>query len=98
MCLGSRAVFTGTLLGQSLEGETEVIAFEPPCVFVTRAVRGPRLTTRFLLEDCGGRTRVHVDVSGDVPGGFIAERLAEGFLRNQLAASLERLRVIGESG
>ena len=98
MCLGSRCVFTGSLLGQPLESETEVTAFDPPCVFVTRAVRGPRLTTRFVLEDFGGGTRVNVDVSGEVPGGFIGERLAEGFLRNELAASLERLRVIGERG
>lgn len=87
----------GTLLGQPLESETEVIAFEPPCVFVTRAIRGPRLTTRFRLEEIDGGTRVNVDVSGEVPGGFIGERLAEGFLRKELASSLERLRVIGET-
>lgn len=88
---------TGNLLGQPLESETEVIGFEPPCVFVTRAVRGPRLTTRFRLEEFGGGTRVNVDVSGEVPGGFIGERLAEGFLRKELTASLERLRIIGET-
>lgn len=98
VCLGSRAVVTGRLLGQTLESETEVIGFEPPCVFVTRAIRGPRLTTRFRFEDLGVGTRVNVDVSGEVPGGFIGERLAEGFLRTELTASLERLRVIGESG
>jgi hypothetical protein len=95
--LGSRAIFSGRLLGQTLESETEVIEFQPPRVFVTRAVRGPHLTTRFELEDAGEVTRIYVDVSGDVPGGRVGQRLAEGFLRRELMASLDRLRAIGEA-
>jgi uncharacterized protein YndB with AHSA1/START domain len=97
VCLGSRAIFTGRLLGQPLESETEVIEYQPPCVFVTRAIRGPRLTTRFELESIDQTTRVYVDVSGDVPGGIIGQRLAEGFLRKELTASLDRLRILGEA-
>jgi uncharacterized membrane protein len=97
VCLGSRAIFSGRLLGQSLEGETEVIDFEPPRLFVTRAVRGPRLTTRFELHAQPDATRVVVDVVGDVPGGALGSRLAEGFLRKELSASLARLRAIGET-
>src|SRR5918911_4035158 len=69
VALGSRAVFSGTLLGKSLESETEVIDFDPPRLFATRAIRGPRLTTRFELEPHAEATRVVVDVTGDVPGG-----------------------------
>jgi hypothetical protein len=94
---GSRAIFSGRLLGQPLESETEVIDFQPPCVFATRAIRGPQLTTRFELQSAGDTTRVLVDVSGDVPGGFVGERLAEGFLRRELTASLARLRALGEA-
>jgi len=50
VCLGSRAIFSGRLLGQVLESETEVVTFEPPRLFSTRAIRGPRLVTRFVLE------------------------------------------------
>jgi uncharacterized membrane protein len=95
--IGSRAIFSGRLLGQPLESETEVVIFEPPRLFVTRAIRGPRLTTRFSLDIVGDGTRVDVDVSGDVPGGAIGARLAEGFLRKELTASLERLRALCES-
>ena len=42
VCLGSRAIFSGRLMGQVLESETEVVAFEPPRRFSTRAIRGPR--------------------------------------------------------
>lgn len=94
---GTRAIFSGRLLGQPLESETEVIEFEPPRLLCTRAIRGPRLSTRFELETLGDGTCVYVEVRGEVPGGPIGERLAEGFLRNELTTSLQRLRILGES-
>jgi uncharacterized protein YndB with AHSA1/START domain len=97
VCLGSRAFVSGRLLGQVLESETEVVGFEPPRLFVTRAIRGPRIATRFVLEALPQGTRVDVDIIGEVPGGALGARLAEGFLRKELTASLERLRAIGES-
>jgi uncharacterized protein YndB with AHSA1/START domain len=97
VCLGSRAFLSGRVLGQVLESETEVVGFEPPTLFVTRAIRGPRIATRFVLEALPEGTRVEVDVLGEVPGGALGARLAEGFLRKELTASLERLRSIGES-
>jgi hypothetical protein len=65
-------------------------------VFATTARRGPRLTTRFTLEPIALGTRVVVEVSGEVPGGVLGARLAEGFLRRELGASLDRLGAIGE--
>ena len=94
--LGSRAVFSGRLLGQTLESETEVVHFEPPRLFVTRAIRGPRLTTRFALEPLEDGTHVAIEVSGEVPGGALGARLAQGFLRRELLLSLQRLRALAE--
>jgi uncharacterized protein YndB with AHSA1/START domain len=96
VCVGSRAIVTGRLLGQTLESETEVVEYEPPRLFCTRAVRGPRLNTRFALQPVAEGTQVQVDVSGDLPGGALGERLAEGFLRRELNTSLQRLRDLGE--
>jgi len=96
VCLGSRAVLSGRILGQTLESETEVVGFEPPRLFATRAIRGPRLHTRFELAPLPDGTRVEIDVSGDVPGGTLGARMAEGFLRKELTASLERLRALSE--
>jgi hypothetical protein len=95
--LGSRAIFRGRLLGQTLESETEVVQCQPPWLFATRAVRGPRLVTRFALEPIEAGTRVLVMVTGEVPGGKLGQRLAEGFLRRELIASLERLRALSEA-
>ena len=96
VCLGARAIFSGRLLGQLVESETEVVTFEPPRHFATRAIRGPRLTTRFSVEPLSDRTRVTIDVSGEVPGGALGAILAEGFLRRELSASLDRLKTISE--
>jgi hypothetical protein len=83
-------------MGQVLESETEVVAFEPPRRFSTRAIRGPRLVTCFVLESLPDGTRVAVDVKGEVPGGVLGAMLAEGFLRKELTTSLDRLRALGE--
>lgn len=95
--LGSRAMFRGRLLGQTLESETEVVVFEPPCVFGTRAVRGPRLDTTFRLEPIPTGTQVVIEVSGEVPGGALGGMLAEGMLRKELTASLDRLAELAAS-
>ena len=94
--LGSRAVFRGRLMGQTLESETEVVAHEPPRVFATRGVRGPRLETVFRLESVAYGTRLVVEIRGEVPGGALGRKLAERFLRSELAASLQRLRTLCE--
>ena len=96
VCWGSRAVMSGRLLGQTLESETEVISYAEPCEFVTRAIRGPKLTTRFVLNAGESGTNVRVEVSGDVPGGMLGARLAEGFLRTEFTASLQRLKALAE--
>ena len=94
--LGSRAIMGGRLLGQTIESETEVVAFEPPRTFATRAIRGPRLDTQFRLDSIASGTRLVLEVSGEVPGGRLGGMLAEGFLRSEFRASLERLRLLAE--
>ena len=94
--LGSRAVFRGRLLGQTLESETEVVAYDPPRVFASRGIRGPRLETTFHLSPVAFGTSLVVEVSGEVPGGAIGGKVAERFLRTEITASLQRLRTLCE--
>jgi len=94
--MGSRAIFAGRLLGQVLESETEVVEFDPPRRFATRAIRGPRLLSRFALDSQPFGTQLVLDVSGEVPGGRLGAIVAEGFLRSELTRSLERLKQLCE--
>ena len=94
---GSRARFSGRVLGQTIASESEVVEFEPPWLFATRTVSGPSMTTRFRLAPLDHGTEVFVDVEGRVPGGALAERLAAAFLRGELRASLDRLRTLAEA-
>jgi hypothetical protein len=97
VAMGSRAIFTGRLFGQELESETEVVGFDPPRLFVTRAVRGPRLQTTFRLEPVARGTRVAAEVEGEVPGGKMGGFVAERLLRADFLRSLEQLRALCEA-
>lgn len=94
---GSRAAMVGLVLGQEIQSETEVVRFEPPRAFVTRAVRGPRIQTTFTLEPTAMGCRVVSDVEGDMPGGRLGAFLAEGALRTDFDRSLHRLKALCEA-
>lgn len=95
--VGSRAAMAGLLLGQTLHSETEVTIFQPPTLFATRGVRGPRVGTTFRLEPLPFGTRVTMDLEGDIPGGRLVERMAEGLLRRDFERSLQRLKGLCEA-
>lgn len=94
---GTRAVFVGKVLGQTLESETEVVGFEPPHWFATRAVRGPRIHTSFRLDSAADGTRIQATIEGDPPGGKLGALVAEPILRADLGRSLEQLKRLCES-
>lgn len=94
--LGTHAEMEGTLLGSRLVSETEVVTFDPPRLFATRAVRGPRVATVFRLETLASGCRVSAQVEGEVPGGRLGGLLAEGLLRADFLRSLDQLKRLCE--
>lgn len=95
--LGSRAAMQARLLGQPIESETEVVSFEPGQRFATVGVRGPKLRTTFVLSPTPRGTRVDGSIEGELPGGRLAELVAEPLLRSDFQQSLERLRALCEA-
>jgi uncharacterized protein YndB with AHSA1/START domain len=93
---GARAEMRGRVLGQAIASETEVVAFEPPLLFATKAVRGPRLHTTFRLARQASGTRLDVELRGEPPGGALGGLVAERILRTQLTRSLQQLRTLCE--
>ncbi len=96
VALGSRATVTGRLLGHEIVSETEVVEFDAPRRFATRAVRGPRLNLRCSLEQAPFGTRLEITLEGELPGGRLAEKLAQPILTADFERSLERLRALCE--
>jgi len=96
VALGSRATMVGLVLGRPLASETEVVGFDPPRWFETRALSGPPLLTTFRLEVVPYGTRLRVAVSGEVPGGKVGGFVAERILRTQLGESLRQLAALCE--
>ncbi len=94
--VGQRAVVVGRLFGQEMESETQVVAFDRPRLFATRAIRGPSMHTRFALEPFAYGTRLSIQVEGEPPGGALGGMVARGVLRRELGRSMERLRALCE--
>ena len=97
--LGARIEESRHLLGRELRTTLEVAEYEPPRLFVLRALDGPvPFTVRHELEADGDGTRVTVVGEGDaglLPGfaaGIMARRVEKEFRRD-----FERLKHILES-
>lgn len=95
--MGSRATMMGKVLGRPMRSETEVVGFEPPRSFETRAIQGPPLRTAFRLEAVPFGTRLAITVSGDLPGGRAGAFVAERILRSQLTDALRQLAAVCEA-
>ncbi len=95
--VGSRAAMRGRVVGQTIEGENQVVAYEPPRRFATRSIRGPRLSTEFTLQSVAFGTVVTVVMDGEVPGGRLGAAVAKGVLAADLRRSLARLRELCEA-
>ncbi len=98
--LGARIEESRHLLGRELRTTLEVAEYEPPHLFVLRALDGPvQFTVRHELEPAGEGTLVTVVGEGDaglLPGfaaGIMARRVEKEFRRD-----FERLKQLLESG
>ena len=95
--VGSRAVMRGRVMGQLIEGENEVVVYDPPRRFATRSIRGPQLHTEFRLESVAFGTTVTAVMEGKPPGGRLGAAVAKGVLLGDLRKSLNKLREVCEA-
>jgi uncharacterized protein YndB with AHSA1/START domain len=100
MGVGSKYRFASEFMGQKIESEGEITAYEAPNKYAWKSLKGPfhmqELTT---LESAGGTTTVHTTVTAEL-GGFF--KLAEGMVvsqaKKQFTADYEKLKAMMESG
>jgi carbon monoxide dehydrogenase subunit G len=77
---------TRSFLGRELHTTLEIVASEPPRLFVLKALDSPvPFTVRHELEATGGGTRLTVVAEGEVPGfasGLVAQRAKRQFSKD----------------
>jgi uncharacterized protein YndB with AHSA1/START domain len=100
--MGLGATFTeeGKVLGRRLQTEWEITAYEPPHTIRQRMQMGPaRAVLTATLEATDGGTKVTIVQEGETGGLLkVADPLVARTLKKQLAADLETLKTLIESG
>ncbi len=89
------------ILGRTIEMQNEVTTYEPPTVFAFRARGGPtHMEMRLALTSTGPETTEVTQVAEGESGGLfkLADSIVARTLKKQLAADLEGLKAILESG
>ena len=100
--MGLGATFTeeGKTLGRHLEGTWEITAYEPPHTIQQRMKLGPaQVIITATMEAANGGTKVTIVQEGETGGLLkLADPLVARSLKKQLAADVETLRTLVESG
>ena len=89
----------GHLLGRRNLSTFEVMEYEPDEKYGFKSLSGPvHSSTSYILENVGGRTRVHIFMQASAPRFFrITERLLEETMRKQLEENVGMLKTVLET-
>jgi carbon monoxide dehydrogenase subunit G len=96
--VGSKSTMTLSILGQNIEGETEITAYDEPRVLAFKATSGSlHLDQRFTLSPTAEGTKLEAVAEGD-PGGIfkLAQPLITPAAHKQLQDDLNRLKKVLE--
>lgn len=100
MGVGSKYRFVSEFLGQKIESEGEVTAYEPPNKYAWKSLKGPfPMQETTTLESNGNSTTVKIMMTAEL-GGFF--KLAEGMVisqaKKQFESDYQRLKEMLEAG
>ena len=88
-----------TAFGRRIEGEAEVVEYEPNRKYATRNVSGIHIETQRTFEPVEGGTRVTFAVKADLAGLFqLAEPLVASIGKRRLESDVADLKELVESG
>jgi len=96
--VGSRFTQTISVLGQNLESETEITAYDEPNFFALKSISGPMsFEQHFTLSPTEEGTKLDAIIEGE-PGGLfkLAQPLVAPALRKQLQDQLSKLKQLLE--
>ena len=100
MGVGTKYRFVSEFMGQKIESEGEVTAYESPSKYAWKSTKGPfPMQETTTLESSGGSTNVKTMVAAELGGFFkLAEGMVVGQAKKQFDADYQKLKAMMESG
>ena len=98
--LGTKFKSVGEMLGRRIEGEMEVIAFEPDSKYGFQMNAGPvQVNVTLSFKTVGTGTKLSLNAQGN-PGGLfkLAEGVMQGRVKTMMEENLARLKSVLEKG
>jgi len=98
--LGTKFKNVGEMLGRRIEGEMEVIAFEPDSKYGFQMNAGPvQVNVTLSFKTVGTGTKLSLNAQGN-PGGLfkLAEPVMQGRVKSMMEENLARLKSVLEKG
>jgi carbon monoxide dehydrogenase subunit G len=98
--VGTKFKSTGEMMGRRIEGEMQIVAYEPDtkCAFQVNA--GPmQVTMTMMFKTVGTGTKISLNAQGNPAGFFkIAEGMMTGRVKSMMEENLARLKSQLEKG
>jgi len=98
--LGTRFKNIGEMLGRRIEGEMQVVAFEPDSKYSFQMNAGPmQVNITLTFKTVGTGTKLSLNAQGNPAGVFkLAEGVMQGRVKSMMEENLARLKSILEKG
>jgi carbon monoxide dehydrogenase subunit G len=98
--VGTRFKSVGEMMGRRIEGEMQVVAFEPDSKFGFQMNAGPvQVNVVLTFKTVGTGTKLNLNAQGN-PGGLfkLAEPVMAGRVKGMMEENLTRLKSVLEKG
>jgi carbon monoxide dehydrogenase subunit G len=98
--VGTKFKSVGEMLGRRIEGEMQVIAFEPDSKYGFQMDAGPvQVNVTLTFKTVGTGTKLSLNAQGN-PGGLfkLAEGVMQGRVKTMMEDNLARLKTVLEKG
>ena len=98
--LGTKFKNVGEMMGRRIEGEMQVIAFEPDSKYGFQMNAGPvQVNVTLNFKTVGTGTKLSLNAQGN-PGGLfkLAEPVMQGRVKSMMEENLARLKSVMEKG
>jgi len=98
--LGTKFKNVGEMLGRRIEGEMQVVAFEPDSKYGFQMNAGPmQVNITLAFKTVGTGTKLSLNAQGNPAGVFkLAEGVMQGRVKSMMEENLARLKSVLEKG